>query len=205
MGGSSGYGTVFALNRDGSGFTNLHNFPSAFLSTNSEGAYPNPGLLLLGSTLYGTCSGGGRFINLPGSGGNGTIFSISTAGTGFTNLHDFSAAPDETNSEGFYPNGEMVRLGNDFYGTANDGGAFANGTVFRFSLASQPLLKILRFGTNMIVSWPTNATGFSLQSATNTGSSFMWSNISIGSGVVGSDRVVTDSVAGPRRFYRLIR
>ena len=39
-GGTSGNGTVFAVNTDGTGFTNLHNFPAAmmvFLS-NSDGA-----------------------------------------------------------------------------------------------------------------------------------------------------------------------
>src|SRR6266851_9911525 len=57
-GGSSGNGTVFAVNTDGSGFTTLHNFTEgrvvAYLLTNSDGAYPSAGLLLSGSSLYGT-------------------------------------------------------------------------------------------------------------------------------------------------------
>src|SRR5712671_4648084 len=48
-GGSSNDGTVFRLNVDGTGFTNLHNFG---LSTN--GASPTAPLFVSGTTLYGT-------------------------------------------------------------------------------------------------------------------------------------------------------
>ena len=58
-GGSSGNGTVFAVNTDGTGFTNLHSFTAASTnglipSTNSDGANPEAGLILSGNTLYGT-------------------------------------------------------------------------------------------------------------------------------------------------------
>ena len=36
-GGTSGYGTVFAVNTDGTGFTNLHSF-----ADRSDGGYPEP-------------------------------------------------------------------------------------------------------------------------------------------------------------------
>src|SRR5882724_6126303 len=53
--GSSGNGTVFAVNTDGTGFTNLHNFTGPpYVGTNSEGASPSGGLILSGNTLYGT-------------------------------------------------------------------------------------------------------------------------------------------------------
>jgi uncharacterized repeat protein (TIGR03803 family) len=51
-GGTSGYGTVFAVHTNGTGFTTLHNFNW------SNGAYPR-GLVLSGNTLYGTGNGGG--------------------------------------------------------------------------------------------------------------------------------------------------
>ena len=54
-GGSSGNGTVFAVNTDGTGFTNLHSFTHLVLpGTNSDGANPYAGLILSGNTLYGT-------------------------------------------------------------------------------------------------------------------------------------------------------
>src|SRR6516162_9033331 len=52
--GSSGNGTVFALNSDGTGFTALYNFTGG-----SDGANPYETLLLLGNTLYGTATAGG--------------------------------------------------------------------------------------------------------------------------------------------------
>src|SRR6266478_10019022 len=60
-GGSSGNGTVFKVNTDGTGFTNLHSFTtnSDPLYTNSDGALPYAGLVLAGNTLYGTAEGGG--------------------------------------------------------------------------------------------------------------------------------------------------
>src|SRR5438270_13412058 len=42
--------TVFTVNTDGSGFTNLHSF--------TDGASLSAGLILSGNTLYGTASGG---------------------------------------------------------------------------------------------------------------------------------------------------
>ena len=39
-GGSAGNGTVFALNTDGTGFTNLYSFTAILYSANSDGANP---------------------------------------------------------------------------------------------------------------------------------------------------------------------
>src|ERR1035437_8826589 len=47
-GGSSGYGTVFAVNTFGGGFTTLH----TFAGEPSDGAWPQAGLILSGNTLY---------------------------------------------------------------------------------------------------------------------------------------------------------
>src|SRR5204863_229097 len=84
-GGSSDNGTVFKVNTDGAGFTNLHSFTgdSGYPAyTNNDGAYPYASLILSSNILYGTASSGG------GSRG-GTLFSLNTDGTGFTNLHNF--------------------------------------------------------------------------------------------------------------------
>src|SRR5262249_13314700 len=69
-GGSSGQGTVYALNTDGTGFTTLHSFSATTNGTNSDGALPHHGPILSGGTLYGTASVGG-------TSGRGTVFSIS--------------------------------------------------------------------------------------------------------------------------------
>jgi uncharacterized repeat protein (TIGR03803 family) len=76
---------VFAINTDGTGFTNLHSFASS-----SDGANPYGGLVLSGNTLYGTASQGG-------SHSDGTVFAINTDSTGFTNLYNFTGGSDGAN------------------------------------------------------------------------------------------------------------
>jgi uncharacterized repeat protein (TIGR03803 family) len=121
-GGSSGRGMVFAVNTDGTGFTNLHSFTaySIFPSGNNDGANPQAGLILSGTTLYGTAVNGG-------SSGQGTVFAVSTDGTGFTNLHSFN------NSDGANPQAGLILSGNTLYGTAYGGGSSGAGTVFAVS------------------------------------------------------------------------
>ena len=125
-GGASDYGTVFAVNADGSGFTVLHSFtPLAFNppGTNSDGANPIAGLILLGKTLYGAARFGG-----PAAYGNGgTLFAVNTDGTGFRLVHSFSGNAQDGNN----PN-KLLSLDNTLYGTATLGvsGLFG-GTVFK--------------------------------------------------------------------------
>src|SRR5436309_2733456 len=90
-------GAVFKVTTNGTGFTNLYSFTAtdAYPHTNSDGAHPQAGLILSSNTLYGTAA-------LGGSSGNGSVFAVNTDGTGFTNLHSFTAAPGPlyTNSDG---------------------------------------------------------------------------------------------------------
>jgi uncharacterized repeat protein (TIGR03803 family) len=106
-GGSSGFGTVFKVNTDGTGFMNLHNFTNG-----SDGAIPH-GLVISGNTLYGTALG----LTAVGLSGNGTVFALNTDGTDFRTLHSFTEV-----SLG------LTISGNTLYGTAL--GSSANGTVF---------------------------------------------------------------------------
>jgi uncharacterized repeat protein (TIGR03803 family) len=127
-GGSSGNGTVFAVNTDGTGFRTLHSFIDVYPYTNSDGALPYAGLILSGNTLYGTARGGGSL-------GGGTVFAINTDGSGFTNLYNFTAAADNgngyyTNTDGADPIGGLILSGNTLYGTTYSGGRYGNGTVF---------------------------------------------------------------------------
>jgi len=73
-GGSSGYGTVFAVSTDGTSFTTLYTFTAT--STNASGAYtnsaglnPDGGLIFSDNILYGTA-------RYDGSSGNGTLFAL---------------------------------------------------------------------------------------------------------------------------------
>ena len=85
FGGSSNIGTVFAVNTDGTGYTNLYSFIGSSYEAN-----PRASLILSGNTLYGTATYGG------GS-DNGTVFAINTNGMGFTNLYSFTGCIDVAN------------------------------------------------------------------------------------------------------------
>jgi uncharacterized repeat protein (TIGR03803 family) len=123
-GGDSGFGAVFAVNTDGTGFTTLYSFTTAPCCPyiNSDGAFPEAGLVLSGNTLYGTASIGGDF-------GRGTVFAVNTDSTGFTNLYIFTGG-----SDGGTPEAGLILSGNTLYGTANGGGSSdsdsGSGTVF---------------------------------------------------------------------------
>ncbi|HZM06082.1 MAG TPA: choice-of-anchor tandem repeat GloVer-containing protein [Candidatus Saccharimonadales bacterium] len=139
--GVGGGGTVFAINSDRSGFTNLYNFTN--FSTN--GFDPN-GLVLSGETLYGTTYYGG------GANG-GTVFAVNTNGSGFTNLYSFSAGGYNasfafTNGDGAYPAASLVVSGNTLYGTASQGGSFGNGTVFRVNTDGSAFTNLYTFTNN---------------------------------------------------------
>src|ERR1700722_1458050 len=126
-GGTNGNGTVFALNVDGSDFTNVHNFAAypAGLYSNSDGANPHGGLILSGNTLCGTAANGG-------AGENGTVFALNTDGTGFTNLYSFTALSpvNFNNNDGANPFAGLILSDSTLYGTTHSGGTNDGGTVF---------------------------------------------------------------------------
>jgi uncharacterized repeat protein (TIGR03803 family) len=195
QGGGSGNGTVFAINTDNLAFTNLHNFTANSGGVNSDGANPYGGLMLAGNTLYGTAFIGGQH-------GWGTVFAINTDGGNFMTLYSFTAVSGtaSTNSDGARPQARLILSGNSLYGTATVGGSAGNGTVFALSW---PELTIMPSGTNVILTWPTNATGFKLQSATNLVSPVVWNPVSPGPVIVNGLFAVTNPASEAQLFYRL--
>ena len=73
------------------------------------------------------------------------------------------------------------------------------------STVAPPQLTLLKQGTNIILTWPTNASGFSLQSTTNLGPSSVWIAVSPVSTVVNTNNTVTNTILGTQLFYRLSR
>ncbi|HWD94705.1 MAG TPA: choice-of-anchor tandem repeat GloVer-containing protein [Verrucomicrobiae bacterium] len=201
-GGESGSGTLFAVNTDGTGFTNLHTFTANAgypTYTNLDGSYPY-GLIQSGNTLYGT-------TYLGGISGNGTVFALHTDGSGFTTLHNFTALSGtlSTNSDGANSQGDLVLSGNVLYGTTFQGGSFGSGTVFSIALPAPPSLTIQPGQSKVILTWPTNTAGltFSLQSTTNLASSPGWSDVFPVAVITSGKNTVTNAVSGTQRFYRL--
>ena len=64
-----------------------------------------------------------------------------------------------------------------------------------------PTLEILQLGNNVILSWPSAATGFGLQEASAPGGA--WTNVLATPATIGSSLVVTSSIATNSQFFRL--
>jgi uncharacterized repeat protein (TIGR03803 family) len=139
-GGSSGWGSVFRINTDGSGYRVLKSFsaPVADTSgvlTNNDGAEPLAGLVMGSNALYGTTYAGGAF-------GKGTVFSLHADGTGFTVLRQFSGA------DGKAPYAELTLAGNVLYGATAAGGVANKGAVFRLNTDGTEFTVLKSFTTN---------------------------------------------------------
>lgn len=129
IGGSKGYGTVFAITSAGL-LTTLHSFHF------KDGAVPVGGLILAkdgsfyGTTLYGGVSG------------NGTVFEITAAGK-LKTLYSF--CPQKKCTDGANPYAGLLQASDgNFYGTTYGGGVGGDGTVFRIT-ASGKLMTLYSF------------------------------------------------------------
>lgn len=105
-GGSSGAGTIFSINTDGSNFNLLRSFAGA------DGGNPSGSLTFSGSKLYGMTAE--------------TIFSINTDGSNFSLLHSFTGG----SGEGSNARGSLTLSGSKLYGMTVGGGANGQGTIF---------------------------------------------------------------------------
>ncbi len=120
-GGKHDAGTIFKLNKDGSGYTILHHFAGG----DDDGATPMADLIMgRDRLLYGTTAGGGD------SGPrNGTVFRMNTDGTGFKLLHHFPSGKDD----GRTPRTLIEAPDGTLYGTTQMGGEQDGGTVFKMN------------------------------------------------------------------------
>lgn len=137
-GGNNGYGTIFKINTDGSGFKKLLDFDGL-----TEGGNPYGSLLLETSTnfLYGMTSTGG-------SNDYGTTFRIQTDGSGFQDLLDFDY------DTGASPQGDLYFDGADLYALTQSGGANGYGTIIKVKKDGSGYLKLFDFDGTASGSYP---------------------------------------------------
>ena len=76
-------------------------------------------------------------------------------------------------------------------------------TASSFYAGPLPVLTGIRSGANYVMMWPTNATGFALQSTTNLTPPAVWTTVSPPPVIIGANNAVTNDTSGTRRFYRL--
>ena len=137
FGGSSGNGTVFTINTDGTGFNVLHNF------VYTDGGDIDSDLLLSGGILYGTAYQGDI-------GYQGGLFTLSTNGSGFIDDYTFTGGAD-----GGAPKAGLILADNILYGTASGGGTTNDdGTIFSVQTNGVNLVTLFAFsGTNGSDPW----------------------------------------------------
>src|SRR5262249_53183556 len=119
-GGTAALGTIFRLNLDGSGFTNLYNFPAG-------GGIPHAGLIAISNVLYGTSSTGGSLIP-----NYGALFRMNPDASPVTNLTSFY--PSTATNVAFAPVGGLISADGKFYGTCSGSAGKTSGTVFSIGI-----------------------------------------------------------------------
>lgn len=134
---SLGYGVVFKINPDGTGYTPLH----LFHYTDGGGYQPLGGLVKgKDGGLYGTTHDSYVVV--------GTVFTINENGSGYHMLHLFS----EDLSEGSWPRGSLIQASDGYlYGTTSSGDMTNNaGTVFKLNSDGSYFQVLHSFTTNGI-------------------------------------------------------
>ncbi len=110
-----GYGVLFRVNKDGSGFQVVHKFCSSGIYCH-DGVY-SAGQLLVGTdgNLYGVTSQGGTGVGCRG-GGCGTIFRVTPSSGEYEVVFSFGAA-----NGGGFPSGMIEAADGTFYGYSAGG------------------------------------------------------------------------------------
>jgi uncharacterized repeat protein (TIGR03803 family) len=137
-GGQYGGGTLWSISTSGQSFTVLHHFGRRTV----DGATPMGGLVLSkdGRTLFGTTRKGGDK-------GLGTIFSIRTDGSRFTQLHDFQGGKND----GASPQSAALIVSyrsEQLFGTTPAGGVDDQGIVFRIRSDGTGMKVLHRFASS---------------------------------------------------------
>ena len=115
LGGKNRVGSIFSITTGGA-FTTLYSASTK----DKNGGVPVGALTDANGLLYGTMSAGSP-------GGNGTVFSMTTAGK-VTTIYMFAGG-----SDGAKPQSRLTLLGNALYGTTAQGGGDNAGTVYSIS------------------------------------------------------------------------
>lgn len=84
-----------------------------------------------------------------------------------------------------------------------DSGSISGGWSLDITVA-QPQLAISQVSTNVILTWPTNAQNFSLQSTPSLADPITWSNLATNQAIVSDSFTVTNPLLPGTTFYRLI-
>jgi uncharacterized repeat protein (TIGR03803 family) len=122
-GGDFGYGSVYRIRPDGSGFQTVHSF------RRTDGGSPNAELIEYAGSLFGVTQEGGPSLM------SGTIFRMELTNLSILEtVHTFGAGADN----GAFPRGGLLEVSGILYGTTSSGGAHEHGTIFAFDPNASP-------------------------------------------------------------------
>ena len=143
---------------------------------------------------------------------NGMQFDITVTGTNtyhlvMTPLDSPGSAYSEdgtfkTNAPITWVTYQLYNTDSDFYPSVCPGPQRTDFYIKSMTIAGLTL-NIQRAGSNVILTWPTNTTGFSLASTLNLGAAAVWNTNSTAPVVVNGQNVVTNPIAGIQQYYRL--
>jgi uncharacterized repeat protein (TIGR03803 family) len=138
-------GSVFRINKDGSGFETLYFFTGT--GKGPDGRVPDAGVTEIGGILYGTTEGGG-FDDY------GVLYRIDRDGTGYRVLHEFTPQ----NSAGYLPTSPPIE-GPDgaLYGTTYFGGPEDTGSIYRINKDGSGLTFLYTFAGSNCPTYPYSA------------------------------------------------
>jgi len=105
----SGDGTIFSIDLS----TGVESVLHAFSSEDQDGRQPAAALIDVDGTLYGTAPVGGQF-------GPGVVFSLDLSTDGYAVVYSFQG-----NSDGEYPDSNLIDVNGSLYGTTSAGGSGA--------------------------------------------------------------------------------
>lgn len=187
--GADGRGTVFKITSGGA-LTTLHSFCSQGDCT--DGANPEASLIqatdgsFYGTTVFGGAEEGSDCLQC------GTIFKITPGGT-LTSLYSFGVEGD--GPSGFNPYAALLQDTNgNFYGTAAQGGANSDGTIFSLSVGIGPFVKVQPNSGK--VGAPVNVLGTDLTGATSVSFNATSAAFKVVSGSLISATVPTGPTSG---------
>jgi hypothetical protein len=163
-------------------FTNGGAADRIVLQINEPGMNGNSGLLLFQTSYYG-----------PPAGLDGTATSVTIPA---------SVLPANSTNDALLIFAHVALTTNLTTQTSVLVASVTYFTIVTTNASAAPVLAIIPSGTNVLLEWPTNATGYTLQFASNLTSS-VWSTNLPAPVVVNTNKVVTNAISGTTRFFRL--
>jgi uncharacterized repeat protein (TIGR03803 family) len=132
-GGQYGFGLLYKMNGDGSGYSVIMNF-----SEEVGTLYDQSQLQISGSILFWASASGGKNKL-------GAIYSIQTNGTGFRTIFDFQL------DSGGCPTGKLLASDSIFYGVGSCGNMDNRGIVYKIDKNGSNFKILRRFGANNLL------------------------------------------------------